>query len=290
MSDATRFVRKQNIIALVLGLGLVAFTTLVARQFLGRLALPFVVVVIASGLWAHVRGGGPVPRNLQPVSPTVHPELYRLVQILVHRGGLTRVPDIYFLPMRGYNAATLWTGPEPMLVITPALLNGLSPRELSAVLAHEVAHIKNGDFVIYTVARVLQSITVILSQAAWILLFFFFPFLLLSGAVISLGSMLILAAAPFVGIAIQMALLRAREFSADLGAAELTGDPEALASALRRIDQSSKSIWEQLFPVLRQSAGIFMSHPATEERIRRLRTLTPPGSGFAPRRVGWSRV
>ena len=272
----------QNLIALLFAGGLFLFTLGVASRFFGRFALLFLIVVGLLSVWSFRRNRAGLPRNVEPISPRAEPNLYRMVEHLARRAGIGKTPRVYRLAAPEINAATLWSGPEPVLVVTPALLYGLSPRELFAVLAHEIAHIKNGDFAVFHFAGVLRHVTSVIAQAAWILSLFFLPILLFTGSA-PFGGMALLLIAPIVSVALQMALLRSREFSADLGAAEITGDPGALAAAPKRIDRSSYSVWSQLSPLGRRGGtNIFTSHPATEQRVRRLLALAEPGT------TGWS--
>ncbi|MFP3958859.1 MAG: M48 family metalloprotease [Spirochaetaceae bacterium] len=214
------------------------------------------------------------PQNALPLSRNQAPGLYRTLTELSRRAGVPRVPEVHLLRARMMNAATLGSREHPVLVVTPSLLEGLSPRELTAVLAHEIAHLRNNDLISYRLAEAISLITVVISRVGWMLLILYLPVLLTAAVRIPLGLILLLLGAPLISVGLQMTLSRSREFAADLGAVELTGDPAALARALQKIDRIGRSALHQVLPVpSRRESSVFRSHPAIEERVRRLEAL-----------------
>lgn len=222
------------------------------------------------------------------------PGLHDLVEWLARRAGLPTAPRLYLSGMAGPNAAALGSREDSAIFVTPSLVRGLSERELAAVLAHEVSHIRNNDLGLYRLTEILRWVAVMTSRVGWILLAFSLPLTLAGALTIPAGTLLLLLAAPLGAQLLQLAIMRSREFAADLGAAELTGDPMSLASALGRIEQSNRWLLRVLlpFPVGREN-GLLRSHPATPERIRRLRELawssaSPAGVGGGYRsRLAW---
>jgi heat shock protein HtpX len=139
------------------------------------------------------------------------------------------------------------------------------------VLAHEVAHIRNRDLWLLGLADSIQRLTRGLSTAGVILLVLSFPLLALGAATVPFDLVLLLVFAPIVSVLLALALSRTREFEADRTAAELTGDPLGLASALRQLERSQRGLWDLFLPRPQSAGGrLWRTHPAAEERIRRL--------------------
>lgn len=201
-------------------------------------------------------------------------ELYAVAGSLASRAGLPRMPSLYLVPTAIPNAFTIGSRENPGIFLTHGLLARLNERELAGVLAHEISHIVNRDLFLFRTVELVRQVTTLMSRLGWLLLFFALPFLVVSGSSIPFGLLLALIAAPIVSLVLQLALFRTREFNADLGAAELTDDPRGLASALSKIDRPSNSLWSILIPVPRhEESALLRTHPATEERIRRLERM-----------------
>ncbi|AEJ61803.1 peptidase M48 Ste24p [Spirochaeta thermophila DSM 6578] len=220
-----------------------------------------------------------IPANARPLSRWEAPEVYRLVDTLSERAGIPQAPQLYLVPSPLMNALTTGPAERPVIVVTDTLLSSLPPRELAGVLAHEIAHIRNGDLTLFRMVEIIRQFTEMVSQAGWVLLVFFFPFLLFARQVQPLSFFLFMVASPILSLLLALAIQRTREFQADLTAAELTGDPQGLAMALYRITSPRYDILGALFPFgrslrrLEREHSLFLSHPPTEERIRRLLSL-----------------
>jgi heat shock protein HtpX len=161
------------------------------------------------------------------------------------------------------------------------LVRALERRELAGVLAHELSHIRHRDLTFFRIVEVVAMITVVIARVGWIMLIVFLPLALASSASVPITVLAVLLAAPVLSVALQFGLARAREYAADLGAVELTGDPEALAIALERIDNIGKSYVHQMLPVPRKrDSSVFRTHPPTDRRVARLRAL--PQQNYAP--------
>jgi heat shock protein HtpX len=139
--------------------------------------------------------------------------------------------------------------------LTDGMIRTLSLRELSGVLAHEISHIRNGDLWLMGLADTVSRLTRMMSL---------------------FGQILLLVLAPTIGALLQLALSRTREYDADLGGALLTGDPMALAGALRKLERYGRGLWESLLMPGRRNPNpsLLRTHPPTEERIRRLAALS----------------
>ncbi len=202
------------------------------------------------------------------------PALHDITGQLARSAGLPDVPLLFYVPSAGLNAFAMQAGKEPLIAVTDGLLRNLNRRELTGVLAHEISHIRNGDLGVMMLADMLSRMTAALALAGKIMLLVFLPLFLLGGAHLPWLAVLLLFFAPGISALMQMALSRSREFDADLDAARLTGDPLGLASALAKIEPAAPW-WQRLLFPGRESAGpsLLRTHPATEERIARLREL-----------------
>lgn len=209
---------------------------------------------------------------------------YAMVQELSARAGLP-MPRVYVIDEAQPNAFATGRNPEHAAVAaTTGIMQLLSERELRGVMAHELTHVKNRDTLISTVSA---SIAGAISALANFGMFF--------GGRDSEGrsanpllAIAIMIVAPIAAMLIQMAISRAREFGADAGGAEISGDPQALASALRKIEAYAKGLpmpTAEAHPETAQMmiinplsgsglAGLFSTHPATEERVARLLQMT----------------
>ena len=210
------------------------------------------------------------------------PDLVLLVVELARRAALDRAPTLHLLPSRLPQAMSAGNREEPAVAVTLGLLQALSPRELAAVLAHEVAHIRHGDAFVMRLAASAGALTQTMSTAGILLLIVFLPVLMMTGEVfVSPLAVLLLIFSPVISDLLQLSLSRRREFLADAGAVELTGDPFALAAALERLERLRGDNWER-FASRGGWLHWFRTHPSTKERIDRLMQLAPPAHPDLP--------
>ena len=216
------------------------------------------------------------------VGPREAPELHEVLADLSARAGLRCVPRIFYIHSRVMNAFATGGPDDAVVAVSDGLLRGLRPRELTAVLAHEVSHIANGDIQVMAFADMVSRIASMLSLAGRLLLVLSLPLLLLGGVPIPWLGIVILLSAPTLSALVQLALSRNREYDADLGAAELTGDPVGLASALDRLERYQGRLWERiLMPDWRvPDPSLLRTHPETGERIARLLELEAHTGGY----------
>ncbi len=221
--------------------------------------------------------------NAQEVDETSAPQFYRLVRELAQRAGLP-MPRVYLIDEDAPNAFATGRNPEHAAVAaTTGILRVLSERELRGVMAHELAHVQHRDILISTISATMAGAIGMLGNFAMIF-----------GGRDSEGrqtnplvGLLVMILAPIAASLIQMAISRAREFEADRGGAEISGDPAALASALDKIHRYAQGIpletterhpeTAQMMIMNPLSGGgiksLFSTHPSTEERIARLMAL-----------------
>lgn len=208
--------------------------------------------------------------NAKLIAPEQAPELFRILDILAKRAELPSVPRLYYVASSNMNAFAVGRPDESAITVTDGLLRALNLRQLTGVLAHEVSHIANEDLKVMGLADMVGRLTSTMQSIGF--------FLMLLG--IWHGGNFILAAivlmlAPAIGTYLQLALSRSREYDADLGAAQLTGDPVGLASALHTLHTQQGSIWESIFiPGGRTpDPSVLRTHPKPEDRIARLMEL-----------------
>ncbi len=220
----------------------------------------------------------------QPVTREQLPRVYDVVQRLTERVGLP-MPKIYVIPTDSPNAFATGRNPaHASVAVTQGILNLLNDEELEGVLAHEIGHVRNRDILISSIAATLAgAITVLARMAMW-------------GAMFGgyggrddrdrggggLGALLMLILAPLAAMLIQLAVSRSREYQADATGAHFTGNPYALASALKKLDMYSRRVplpatpsTAHLFivqPLLSRAdfASLFSTHPPIAKRIERL--------------------
>lgn len=259
------------------GLLLVALTGLIGLA--GWLAGGWFGIVIAAGGTLGLILALPAPeRDLfdqmlgaMPLDPRQAPELHRMVEVLGTRAGLAQSPRLYLLPVAGLQALASGGRESSSLALTTGLLDLLTPRELSGVLAHEIAHLRHGDLRVMRFAATVSALTRNMSNLGIALLVLWLPMLITLGDAPSPIAFLLLLAAPPLGDLLNLSLSRRREFLADAGAVSLTGDPAGLAEALLHLKRLQGEDWDRRtrrarLPWLRW----FRTHPSIDERVARL--------------------
>lgn len=257
----------------------------------GLLALGF-AVVFNFGMYFFSDRIALASSRARPVEPHEMPDLYQTVSSLAQRENMP-MPSLHVIDSPQPNAFATGRSPKHAAVaVTTGIMEVLDHRELEGVLAHELAHVKNRDILISTIAATIAAALSFLARFA-----FWGGMGRRRGgdngvqAIIGLVAMIL---APIAAALIQMAISRSREFEADHDGAETTGSPLALASALRKISEGTarhpmdvNPAVSQLFigdplKALRgrggagQMAKMFSTHPPTEERIARLEAMVGP--------------
>ncbi|MCG5259235.1 zinc metalloprotease HtpX [Cupriavidus gilardii] len=226
--------------------------------------------------------------NAREVDAASAPQFYAMVQELAQRAGLP-MPRVYLIDEDAPNAFATGRNPENAAVAaTTGILRVLSNRELRGVMAHELAHVKHRDILISTIAATMAGAIAALANFAM-----FFGGRGEDGRPANpIAGIAMAILAPLAASLIQMAISRAREFEADRGGAEISGDPQALAMALDKIDRYARGIPFQAaeaHPATAQMmilnplsgggiANLFSTHPATEERVARLMQMAQTGT------------
>jgi heat shock protein HtpX len=230
----------------------------------------------------------------QEVTPAEAPMLHRLADRLAQVYDVPK-PRVYVSPDPSPNAFATGRNPShAAIAVNQGLLQILDERQLFAVLAHEFAHVGNRDILISSVAAVMAgAITILANIAQWSLFWGGGRDNEEGGSPLGLiGALLSIILAPIAATLIQLAISRSREFEADRVAAQKTGDPLALASALRALQRGAQVIpspvaqpaFAHLYianPLNREGlSNLFSTHPPMEERIRRLEEMAIRGPAY----------
>ena len=255
------------------------------------LYIGFALAAISSfSSWYYSDRAALMAYRAQPLARQEAPELYDMVASLSDRAEIP-MPTLFVVPTKSPNAFA--TGRDPdhaALAVTQGILEILSREELEGVLAHEITHIRNRDTLTQAVAGTIAGAITFAGR------------ILTLGALYgpvtrddrrggnAFGALFLIILAPIAAGLIQFAISRTREFAADLGSAEITGNPLALASALEKLEEIGHQIPMNGNPTMspllivnplstKGLQSLFRTHPPTEDRIRRLQELAQQKQG-----------
>jgi heat shock protein HtpX len=273
--------------------GLLAILTLLlifgARLFFGEQAVPWalgIAAVMNFGSWWFSDRIALSFAGAKPVSEAEAPEVYRVVGQVAQIASVP-MPRVYLIDQPAPNAFATGRDPQHAVVaVTRGILDIVNERELTAVLAHEIGHVRNRDtMVMAVVATIAGAISYLAQMAQWSMWFgggdrddrd--------SGQLGMIGLILGIVLLPIAAMLVQLAISRSREYGADDESAALTHDPLALASALRKLETYSRQTPLPVNPAVAPLfivqpllpgglSGLFSTHPPIAERIARLERM-----------------
>lgn len=281
--------RQRTALVVVMFVALVAVVAGASYLYVGEAgAVGILAFGLAYGVFAWWNAGRMVGglTHAVPLAKSDDPELYRLVENVAIAAGLTATPPIHLIEDSAPNAFAAGSRPGTTYVgVTTGLRRAMPARELEAVLAHEIAHIRNRDVRLMTLAAVLVGVLAMISDLAFRMAFFGGRGNRDRNPLQLVAALVALVLAPLAAVMLQMALSRRREFLADASAAAILNDPEAMALALRRLQTDTQEIryadraTAHLFiesPTRSVKgagsflAGLFQTHPPLEDRIAAL--------------------
>ncbi len=221
----------------------------------------------------------------QPLKESDHPEVHKSIEDIAQQAHLPK-PKMYLVPQQTPNAFATGRNPQNAVVaVTSGILQLLNKDELKGVLAHEMSHIKNRDLLISTLAAAIAgTISYLAMMVRWAAIFGGFGGRDRQGSGLELLVLAFLA--PFIALLIRMAVSRSREYLADSTGAKLIGNPEALASALEKLERANKAVpmkkgnpaTSHLFivnPFRKFSLlHMFSTHPPLNKRVEKLRNFS----------------
>lgn len=267
----------ENRIKTVFLLSLLTVLVILAGSAFGQngmvIAFVFALVMNGASYWFSDKIALAMTRS-QPLTREDNPQLYSLVERLARNADLP-MPRLYLTPSPQPNAFATGRNPAHSAVaVTSGLLQILDQDELAGVISHELAHIKNRDVLISTLAAVMAGvITTLANWAQWALLF---------GGLgngddeeggSGLAALPLIILGPVAAILVQMAVSRSREYLADTTGAEIAGHPRGLAQALLKLDRSSHRIPMNVNPA---ASHLFIVNPLTGQRLLSLFSTHPP--------------
>lgn len=282
--------RLRTVLVVAMFAVVIAVVAAAAYAYVGEAgAVGLLAFGLAYGLFAWWNAGRMIGAltHATPLQKSDDPELYRLVENVSIAAGLPATPPVYLVDDPAPNAFAAGSRPSSVYVgVTSGLRRLMPTRELEAVLAHEISHIRNRDVRLMTLAAVLVGVVAMISDLAFRIAFF-------GGGrgksdrnpLQLVAALVALVLAPLAAVLLQMALSRRREFLADASAAAILNDPEAMALALRRLQLDPREVayadraTAHLFIESPTRAvrgiggmlgGLFQTHPPLEARIAAL--------------------
>ena len=271
--------RVQNDLHTILLIGGMAILLgLIGYLLFGTIGL---VLLVVGGIFFVSAGPRVTPKlvlrmyKAKPVAVEEDTQLFEIVEELTKRAGLYRIPKLFYIPSQMINAFATGTRDNALIGVTDGILRALNGKEITAVLAHEMSHIKNNDIKVMGMADTIMRVTHLLSGIGKILLIVNLPLIIAGKGSFSWLAVALLIFAPNIATMLQLGLSRAREYDADVGAVDLTKDPHSLASALLKLEKLHTGVLQKIILPGRKvpEPSLLRTHPHTEDRIERLQIM-----------------
>ncbi|MEG6615775.1 zinc metalloprotease HtpX [Peptococcaceae bacterium 1198_IL3148] len=259
----------------------------IGNAFFGQSgAMMFFIIAMAMNLFGYFYSDKMAIKMTRsyPVSRAEAPELYALVENLVKRAGIP-MPRLYITPSDQPNAFATGRNPQNAAVaVTEGLLRLMNRSELEGVIAHELAHVKNRDILISTIAAGLAGAISMMGNALQWGAIFGMGRSDDEGGGGMIGGLIMAIIAPIAAAIVQMAISRSREYAADATGAKIAGSPDGLSNALLKLQAAAQRIPMQVNPAASHMfiinplsgasvARLFSTHPPLEDRVARLRAM-----------------
>ncbi len=259
--------------------GMVILLGLIGYLLFGAIGL---VILVFGGIFFISAGPRVTPKlvlrmyKVKPVAVEEDTQLFNIVEDLSKRAGLLNIPQLYYIPIQMINAFATGTRNNALIGVTDGILRALNGNEITAVLAHEISHIKNNDIRVMSMADTIMRVTHFLSGIGQIMLLLNLPLIIMGKSNFSWLAIALLIFAPNITALMQLGLSRAREYDADVGAVDLTKDPHSLSTALKKIEKLHAGLLQKVMLPGRKlpEPSLLRTHPHTHERIERLEKMT----------------
>jgi len=271
--------RVQNDLHTILLIGGMAILLgLIGYLLFGKIGL---LLLVVGGIFFASAGPRVTPKvvlrmyKAKPVAVEEDTQLFEIVEELAQRADLSRIPKLFYIPSKMINAFATGTRDNALIGVTDGILRALNGKEITAVLAHEMSHIKNNDIKVMGMADTIMRVTHMLSGIGKILLLINLPLILVGKGSFSWLAVALLIFAPNIATMLQLGLSRAREYDADVGAVDLTKDPHSLASALQKLEEMHTGLLQKIILPGRKvpEPSLLRTHPHTEDRIERIQLM-----------------
>ena len=267
--------------SLYLIMAMAAILSLIGGSMWGLYGIVAAIVLTGVGVFFGRRISPRVVLAMYKAKPILNsnsPRLYSIFDQLCERAELDPKPGLFYIPSKVPNAFAVGHDQTAAVALTDGLLRIMNEREIQGIMAHEISHLSHRDTHVMGIADTMSRLTVFLSRVGLLMMLFSLATIFYDGDplwYLLRGTLLFFA--PTISVLLQLALSRSREFNADMGAIELTGDPYGLASALEKLDRLSdhQSFWKKiLYPNYREpQPALLRTHPDTDLRIEKLLKL-----------------
>ena len=249
----------------------IAYAILGPRITLVMIAVSLVAIVFRVGGGRSVFRAGMGGRR---ITPNECRPVHRMADRLAEAAGLIRKPELWYIPDARPGAFATGAGRGRAIAVSDGLLRLFEPREIAAVIAHEMAHVAHGDTWIMQAAEAMGNALWWMLRLGLFLLVLALPFFLMTPTGAPWDLLVAIPGYQILMTGLVSAVSRVREFEADRGAAAITGDPEALVSALDRLGRTAPSRWrDRVWPF-----SLWSSHPSLDDRMARLRRMKTAGT------------